>query len=75
MAGQGRSERQGLYRHNGQTDTRYLNMTTGASGWIELGTFEFSSTGVEYVSLTRTTASSSLIYTRADAVRFERRSP
>lgn len=57
--------------HNGKTDSFNLNMTTPSSGWIELGTFDFSGNGVEYVSLTRTTGSSSLIYTRADAVKFE----
>ncbi|CAG7657587.1 Ig-like domain-containing protein [Paenibacillus allorhizosphaerae] len=57
--------------HNGKTDTRYLDLTPAAEGWIELGTFDFSGVGAEYVSLTRITASSSNIITRADAVKFE----
>lgn len=57
--------------HNGKTDSFYLNLASAASGWIELGAFDFSGMGAEYVSMTRTTASSSLIYTRADAAKFE----
>lgn len=51
---------------------------TGTAGWVEMGTFQFSGTGDEYVKLTRTTATgqkdadNKVIYTHVDSVKFER---
>ncbi|GAA3400997.1 cadherin-like beta sandwich domain-containing protein [Paenibacillus hodogayensis] len=57
--------------HGGSTETRYLNLTPAGEGWIDLGTYDFTGDGNEYVRLTRTTGSGSGIYTRASAVKFE----
>jgi len=59
--------------HNGVTDTVYqdLRPTSGGAGWIELGEYEFSGTGEEYVRMTRTHPSTGTVLTRADAVKFE----
>lgn len=56
------------------TDSIYLDATSGTSGWVELGTYDFAGDGTEYVRLTRLTATSnpqSEVYTRADAVKFD----
>ncbi|CAG7652198.1 cadherin-like beta sandwich domain-containing protein [Paenibacillus allorhizosphaerae] len=57
--------------HNGKTDTVYVDLTPATSGWVELGEYDFAGEGSEYVKLTRISASGSVIYTRADAVKFE----
>lgn len=58
--------------HNGKTDTFVLDFTPAGAGWLELGAFDFAGDPTqEYVKLTRTAASGSAVYTRADAVKFE----
>ena len=57
--------------HNGKTDTKYLDTSAGTkSEWVELGEFDFSGTGDEYVRLTRETSKQG-INTRAGTVRFD----
>lgn len=54
--------------HQGIVDTQTLNMTTGVSGFVTLGTFYFSGNGNEYVQLTAGSSGN----LRADAVKFAR---
>lgn len=54
--------------HNGGTSTQQLDFTTGATGWVKLGTWSFSAGFHGSVKLTRGTTG----YARADAVRFLR---
>ncbi|MEK8129127.1 hypothetical protein WMW72_14575 [Paenibacillus filicis] len=69
-------------KHQTVTETVYLNQSAGSSGWVSLGTYSFTGDGSEYVKMTRVTPTTTdpptpaaeMIYTRADAVRFERRS-
>lgn len=59
-----------------------MDATVGSSGWVNLGTFDFAGDGSEYVRLTRVTPTTvdpptlpaDMIYTRVDAVMFERHS-
>lgn len=62
-------------KHAAGTEVRTLDASVGASGWVELGTYDFSGDGTEYVRLTRLSATSNPpafeVYTRADAVKFD----
>ncbi|MDR6878821.1 cadherin-like beta sandwich domain-containing protein [Bacillus sp. 3255] len=62
-------------KHAAGTEVRMLNASVGASGWVELGTYDFTGDGTEYVRMTRLTATSNPpafeVYTRADAVKFD----
>ncbi|MFK7695564.1 hemoblobin-interacting domain-containing protein [Paenibacillus sp. HJGM_3] len=68
-------------KHKSVTETTYIDQSTNP-GWIDLGTFDFTGDGSEFVRLTRVTPttvspptpSADMIYTRADAVKFERHS-
>jgi beta-glucanase (GH16 family) len=51
---------------NGTTGSQGLNLGTGSSGWVSLGTFTFSGAGGEFVRIRRGNS-----WVRADAVRFE----
>ncbi len=54
--------------HNGKTETFYLDFTTGTSGWVSLGVFDFAGTADEGVTIDNEETS----YTaRANAVRYE----
>ncbi|MEK3913783.1 hypothetical protein NSU08_21350 [Paenibacillus sp. FSL H7-0331] len=69
-------------KHQSVTEATYIDATVGSSGWVNLGTFDFTGDGSEYVRLTRETPTTvdpptlpaNMIYTRADAVKFERHS-
>jgi hypothetical protein len=69
-------------KHKTGTEVTYIDATAGSSGWVDLGTFDFTGDGSEYVRLTRVTPTTvdpptlpaDMIYTRADAVKFERHS-
>lgn len=69
-------------KHQSVTEVTYIDATVGSSGWVNLGTFDFTGDGSEYVRLTRVTPTTvdpptlpaDMIYTRADAVKFERHS-
>jgi hypothetical protein len=69
-------------KHKSVTESTYIDATVGSSGWVNLGTFDFTGDGSEYVRLTRETPTTvdpptlpaDMIYTRADAVKFERHS-
>ncbi|KQX51669.1 golvesin C-terminal-like domain-containing protein [Paenibacillus sp. Root444D2] len=69
-------------KHQSVTEVTYIDATAGSSGWVNLGTFDFTGDGSEYVRLTRETPTTvdpptlpaDMIYTRADAVKFERQS-
>jgi hypothetical protein len=54
--------------HQGIVDTRTLNMATGASGFVTLGTYYFSGNGDEYVRIAAVAAGN----LPADAVKFAR---
>src|SRR5690606_16053734 len=62
-------------KHAAGTEVRMLDASVGSSGWVELGSYDFSGDGTEYVRLTRLTATSNPpafeVYTRADAVKFD----
>ncbi|MDU0204674.1 carbohydrate-binding protein [Paenibacillus sp. MAH-36] len=75
----------GLYstegsKHQSVTEVTYIDATVGTSSWVNLGTFDFTGDGSEYVRLTRETPTTvdpptlpaDMIYTRVDAVKFER---
>ncbi|MBB6731252.1 hypothetical protein [Cohnella zeiphila] len=61
--------------HNGTTDVQYIDLrpSSGGTGWVDLGTYEFSGTGAEFVRATRVQPTTSNIQTRIDAVKFEGR--
>lgn len=67
--------------HKSVSEVTYINQSSDP-GWVDLGTFDFTGDGSEYVKLTRVTPTTldpptlpaDMIYTRADAVRFERHS-
>lgn len=69
-------------KHKTGTEVMYIDQSSGPSGWLELGTYDFAGDGSEYVKMTRVTPSTidpptpaaDMIYTRADAVRFQRHS-
>ncbi|WP_282942333.1 hypothetical protein [Paenibacillus sp. RC67] len=69
-------------KHQSVTEITYIDATLDSSGWVNLGTFDFKGDGSEYVRLTRETPTTvdpptlpaDMIYTRADAVKFERHS-
>jgi hypothetical protein len=69
-------------KHKTGTEVTYIDATVGSSGWVNLGTFDFTGDGSEYVRLTRETPTTvdpptlpaDMIYTRVDAVKFERHS-
>lgn len=54
--------------HSEGTDTQYMDESTGTSGWMELGTYHFTSGSNGYVKLSLDTLNRRL---RADAVKFE----
>lgn len=54
--------------HTEGTDTQYLDLTSGASGWSELGVYHFDAGSNGYVKLSLNTVNKRL---RADAVKFE----
>ncbi|MDQ3813761.1 MAG: glycoside hydrolase family 16 protein, partial [Armatimonadota bacterium] len=54
--------------HSGKTDTQFLNFNEGTTGWVELGAFDFSGEGDEFVRLTKVSKQGA---TRASAVRFD----
>ncbi|NQU41846.1 family 16 glycosylhydrolase [bacterium] len=54
--------------HAGTTDTLYLDFAQGESAWLELGTFDFTAQGSEYVRVTKITP---LVNTRVSAAKFE----
>lgn len=57
--------------YSGGVDTQYLDYTSGISGWVELGTYDFEEGFWGYVQ----NNNSNNGYTRADAVKFEPVSP
>jgi hypothetical protein len=57
--------------HNGTLDTQSINLASGTSAWVELGTFQFSGAGGEFIKLSQSTAGT----IRADAVRFTKVGP
>lgn len=59
--------------HNGVTEVQVVDLrpSSGGTGWIELGEFDFSGTEAEYVRLTRVQPTTGTVLTRADAVKFE----
>ncbi|MGQ7888988.1 golvesin C-terminal-like domain-containing protein [Paenibacillus sp. WC2504] len=67
-------------KHQSVTEVMYIDATVGTSSWVNLGTFDFTGDGSEYVRLTRETPTTvdpptlpaDMIYTRVDAVNFER---
>lgn len=54
--------------HNGEKETVYLDFTKGTSGWVDMGTYQFSGEGEEYVEMTNSETLGTL---RCNAVRFE----
>ena len=54
--------------HNDKLDTVYVDFTSGPSEWYELGVFDFSGSGNEYVKLTKDNITGNI---RAGAVKFE----
>lgn len=52
--------------HNGNMDIRTVNCRDGVSGWVELGTFDFAGTGIEYLKLPYTSG-----YLRIAEAKFE----
>jgi len=52
--------------HNGVMDVRTVDFKEGLSGWVELGTFYFSGSGIEYLKLTYTSG-----YLRIAEAKFE----
>jgi hypothetical protein len=69
-------------KHKAGTEVLYIDQSSGPSGWVDLGTYDFTGDGSEYVRMTRVTPTTiepqtpavEMIYTRADAVKFERHS-
>ncbi|MFE5323767.1 hypothetical protein ACFQ88_34320 [Paenibacillus sp. NPDC056579] len=59
--------------HNGVTDVKFLDLrpSVGGAGWIDLGEYDFSGIGEEFVRLTRIQPTTGNILTRVDAVKFE----
>lgn len=55
--------------HAARSDTQYIDLQSGPSGWVVLGTYTFEAGNAGYVKLIQN--SSSYNYIRADAVRFE----
>ncbi|MGG1554219.1 cadherin-like beta sandwich domain-containing protein [Paenibacillus ferrarius] len=62
-------------KHGETTSTLIVDGTSGASGWVNLGTYDFSGDGSEYVRVTRLSATptdaQSEVFTRTDAVKFD----
>ena len=62
-------------KHAGGTASQTVDASTGTSGWVELGTYDFAGDGTEFVRLTRVTQTSFPpafeVYTRADSVKFD----
>lgn len=54
--------------HNGEKETIYIDFTKGSSGWVDMGTYQFSGEGEEYVEMTNSETLGTL---RCNAVRFE----
>ena len=54
--------------HNGKTETFYLNFTTGTSGWVSLGVYDFAGTADEGVTVDNYETA---LTARTNAVRFE----
>lgn len=55
-------------RHDGETETRFIDTSQGGSRWEKLGTFDFCGNGPEFVRAYKTTDRAVL---RASAMRFE----
>lgn len=55
---------------NGITYTEKVDASSGKTGWVDLGVYEFSGDGQEFVKLIRTNPNQN-IYTKAGMVRFE----
>jgi hypothetical protein len=56
--------------HNNKTETLAVDCTTGKTGWVPVGTFDFAGNGHDYVVLTRTAPDSDTVSTRAIAVSY-----
>lgn len=54
--------------YDGGTATKYIDYTSGTSGWVYLGAYPFTTGTSQYVRNTRNSAG----YIRADAVKFEK---
>ncbi|HEY9256785.1 hypothetical protein [Chitinophaga sp.] len=56
-----------VIKYNGGTTTKYINYTTGSSGWVFLGNYRFAAGTTGYVRNYNNTTGTSA---RADAVAF-----
>ena len=57
--------------HNNKTDTLEVDCTHGNTGWLHLGTYDFSGNGNDYVVVTRISPDSENIATRAIAIQYK----
>jgi len=58
--------------HNGKVSTVYVDATTGESGWVDLGTFDFGGTDDDLVKLTKISPNTN---TRVSVMKFEMINP